>query len=77
MDWATSEGYGFPRLEGFPGPAETIAQYEERAGVRVEHAPWQEVFAALRFGVIMARIAGRLKEIGAPTNVKVLQSGPR
>jgi aminoglycoside phosphotransferase (APT) family kinase protein len=67
MDWATSEGYGFPRLEGFPGPAETIARYEERAGVRVEHARWQEVFAALRFGVIMARIAGRLKEIGAPT----------
>ena len=67
MDWATSEGYGFPRLEGFPGPAETIAQYEDLAGVRVDHARWQEVFAALRFGVIMARIAGRLKEIGAPT----------
>jgi aminoglycoside phosphotransferase (APT) family kinase protein len=67
MDWATSEGYGFPRLDGFPGPAETIARYEERTGAPVEHARWQEIFAAFRFGAIMARIAGRLQEIGAPT----------
>jgi aminoglycoside phosphotransferase (APT) family kinase protein/putative sterol carrier protein len=67
MDWATSEGYGFPRLDGFPGPEETIARYESLAGAPVEHARWQEIFAALRFGIIMARIATRLKEIGAPT----------
>jgi aminoglycoside phosphotransferase (APT) family kinase protein/putative sterol carrier protein len=67
MDWATSEGYGFPRLAGFPGPEETIRGYEEIAGLRVEHPRWQEVFAALRFGIIMARLALRMKEIGAPT----------
>jgi aminoglycoside phosphotransferase (APT) family kinase protein/putative sterol carrier protein len=67
MDWASSEGYGFPRLPGFPGPEETVRRYEVLGGVPVEHPRWQEVFAAFRFGIIMARIAGRLKEIGAPT----------
>lgn len=67
LDWATSEGYGFPRLEGFPGPDETIRRYEGLTGRPVEHPRWQEVFAAFRFGIIMARIALRLKEIGAPT----------
>src|SRR5439155_11074752 len=67
MDWATSEGYGFPRLAGFPGSEETIDRYAALTGAAVEHPLWQEVFAALRFGVIMARIAGRLKAIGAPT----------
>jgi aminoglycoside phosphotransferase (APT) family kinase protein len=67
MDWATSEGFGFPRLEGFPGTEKTIRRYEELSGAPVEHPLYQEVFAAFRFGVVMARIAGRLKEIGAPT----------
>ena len=67
MDWATSEGYGFPRLAGFPGAEETIRGYEMRAGVQVERPLYQEIFAAFRFGIIMARIALRLQEIGAPT----------
>src|SRR5206468_3369088 len=67
MDWATSEGYGFPRLEGFPGADETLRRYAAIAGVPVEHPLYQEMFAGFRFGIIMARIALRLKEIGAPT----------
>lgn len=67
LDWAQSEGYGLPRLPGFPGPEETIRRYEEAVGWRVEHAAYQEVFAAFRFGVIMARIAGRVVELGMPT----------
>ena len=73
MDWATSEGYGFPRLAGFPDADETIRRYEERTGFPVEHALYQETFAAFRFGVIMARIAGRLREIGAPTPTEDFQ----
>jgi len=67
LDRANSEGYGIPRLAGFPGAAETIARYEALAGRAVERALYQEVFAALRFGAIMARVAQRLKAIGAPT----------
>jgi aminoglycoside phosphotransferase (APT) family kinase protein len=67
MDRATSEGYGFPRLAGFPDTDETLRRYEALTGTPVEHPLYQEMFAAFRFGVIMARIAGRLREIGAPT----------
>jgi aminoglycoside phosphotransferase (APT) family kinase protein/putative sterol carrier protein len=65
MDWASSEGYGFPRLAGFPGVDETIQRYEAWSGHAVRHARWQEVFAAFRFGAIMARVAARLRAIGA------------
>ncbi len=66
MDWVNNEGYGLPRAVGFPGRLETIHHYEELSGRAVEHAPYHEVLAAFRFGVIMARIAGRLREIEAP-----------
>ncbi|GIW42022.1 MAG: hypothetical protein KatS3mg076_2599 [Candidatus Binatia bacterium] len=67
LDELNSEGYGFPRLAGFPGKDETIRGYEERTGRKVRHAEYYEVFAALRFGAIMARIARRMKELGVPT----------
>jgi aminoglycoside phosphotransferase (APT) family kinase protein len=66
MDWATGPGYGVARLDGLPGREETIARYEELSGRAVEHALWYEVFAAVRFGLIMARIALRMEEIGLP-----------
>src|SRR5207249_1357647 len=50
MHWATGEGYGFPPLEGFPGREETIRRYEALTGRPVEHAFYNEVLAALRFG---------------------------
>jgi aminoglycoside phosphotransferase (APT) family kinase protein/putative sterol carrier protein len=65
LDWANNEGYGAPRLDGIPGPEETRARYAELSGVPVEHAFWNEVFAAFRYGVIMGRVASRLKAIGA------------
>jgi len=74
MDWATGEGYGFPRLEGFPGAEETVRRYAGIAGLPVEHPEYQEIFAAFRFGIIMARIALRLKEIGAPTPTEHFES---
>ena len=64
MHWATGEGYGLPPLDGFPGRDETIRRYEAVTGRPVEHAFFNEVFAALRFGAIMARIAGRMTEVG-------------
>ena len=64
MHWATGEGYGLPPLDGFPGRDETIRRYQAVTGRPVEHAFFNEVFAALRFGAIMARIAGRMTEVG-------------
>ncbi len=69
MDWASCDGYGFPRLEGFPSREQTIDRYQQLTGAEVENAYYNEVFAALRFGVIMARVAGRMQELGLPTPV--------
>jgi putative sterol carrier protein len=65
LDWANNEGYGAPHLEGIPGREETLARYAALTGRPVEQAFWNEVFAAFRYGAIMARVASRLKAIGA------------
>jgi len=67
QDWQHSEGYGIPRLEGFPGPEDTVRCYEELTGHRVENYIYHEVMAAFRFGVIMLRVADRMKAQGIPT----------
>ncbi len=65
LDWANNEGYGAPHLDGIPGKDETLARYAEITGHPVEHAHWHEVFAALRYGVVLARVATRMRTIGA------------
>ena len=65
LDWANNEGYGGPHLDGIPGKEETLARYAEITGHPVEHAHWHEVFAAFRYGVILARVAIRMRAIGA------------
>jgi putative sterol carrier protein len=65
LDWANNEGYGGPHLEGIPGKEETLARYAELTGHPVEHAHWHEVFAAFRYGVILGRVAVRMRAIGA------------
>jgi aminoglycoside phosphotransferase (APT) family kinase protein len=54
-----SEGSATTRLPGFPGPEETVARYEELLGRPMRDLAYYEIFAALRFAVIMARL-GRL-----------------
>jgi aminoglycoside phosphotransferase (APT) family kinase protein len=61
IDRCLSEGAGMPRAEGLPGPAETAARWEELVGRKAEHFGYYQVFAAFRFAVIMARIAGQMK----------------
>jgi aminoglycoside phosphotransferase (APT) family kinase protein/putative sterol carrier protein len=64
LDWCHSTGYGIPRLEGLPSREETIARYAELSGAPVEHLEWQEVFAALRYGVITVRVAHTMRAAG-------------
>jgi aminoglycoside phosphotransferase (APT) family kinase protein len=59
MDRHHSEGSGLARLAGLPGPAETVARYERLLGRPMRDLPYYELFAALRFAVIMVRL-GRL-----------------
>lgn len=65
LDFANNEGYGGPHLEGIPSKAETLARYAELTGHPVEHAHWHEAFAAFRYGVILGRVAIRMRAIGA------------
>jgi putative sterol carrier protein len=73
MDWQGSEGFGIPRLSGFPGREETVRRYEELTGTTVRHLDWHEVFAALRFGAVMVRVARHMKATGIPTPTEDFQ----
>jgi aminoglycoside phosphotransferase (APT) family kinase protein len=57
LDRHHSEGVGVPRLPGFPSYAATIARWEDLTERRAEHVAFYEVFAGLRFAVIMMRLA--------------------
>src|SRR5215469_520291 len=50
------EGVGAARLAGFPDRRETVAAHERRLGRPLRNLDYYEVFAALRFAVIMARL---------------------
>jgi aminoglycoside phosphotransferase (APT) family kinase protein/putative sterol carrier protein len=65
FDWHHSEGLGIPRLEGFPGLEETVGIYEDASGHEVENLFYHDVMAAFRFGVIMVRVAEKLKMSGS------------
>jgi aminoglycoside phosphotransferase (APT) family kinase protein/putative sterol carrier protein len=64
LDWLLSEGTGVPRLEGFPGPEETIARYEELTGWRVEHFRFHEVFATFQAACTILRVQQNLQKMG-------------
>jgi aminoglycoside phosphotransferase (APT) family kinase protein/putative sterol carrier protein len=64
LDWLLSEGTGVPRLEGFPGPQETIARYQELTGFRVENFFYNEVFATFRCGAVVLRVQKNLQRMG-------------
>jgi aminoglycoside phosphotransferase (APT) family kinase protein len=57
-----TEGNNVERLPGFKNREETLALYEEIAGVTVENIEWFEVLAGMRFSVILARLAQQLMD---------------
>jgi aminoglycoside phosphotransferase (APT) family kinase protein len=59
-----SEGCELPRLEGFPSREATIERYRERTGFGVEYLRYYEIFAAMRFAVIMIRVLRQLVAAG-------------
>jgi aminoglycoside phosphotransferase (APT) family kinase protein len=64
LDRHHCEGFGVPRLPGFPGREETVARYEKLTGHAVRHLGYYEVLAAFRFSAIMARVAQQLTHYG-------------
>jgi aminoglycoside phosphotransferase (APT) family kinase protein len=64
MDRHHHECVGAPRLDGFPTREETVARWEQRAGLRARDLEYWEVFAAFRFAAIMERLAGQMRFLG-------------
>lgn len=64
LDRHHSEGVGAERLAGFPSREATLARYQEKSGFRVRNLHYYEVFAALRFTIIMARVAQQMTHYG-------------
>jgi aminoglycoside phosphotransferase (APT) family kinase protein len=56
LDRCFSEGLGVPRLDGLPGTSETITAWENQTGFKADHYHYYEVFAGLRFALIIGRI---------------------
>ena len=59
-----SEGCDVERLPGFPSREQTIARYRELTGFSTDRLDYYEVFAALRFAVIMIRVGRQLIDAG-------------
>jgi aminoglycoside phosphotransferase (APT) family kinase protein len=57
LDRHFTEGLGLDRPAGFPSYDDTVARYEELTGHTVRHLDYYQLFAGLRFAVIMMRVA--------------------
>jgi aminoglycoside phosphotransferase (APT) family kinase protein len=62
LDRHFHEGIPADRLEGFPTREEMVAHYEAASGRTARDLFFYEVFAGLRFSVIMARLSSLLAE---------------
>jgi putative sterol carrier protein len=51
LDRQNCEGFGVPRLEGTPSYEESVQRYEEMTGWRAKNLFYNEVLAALRYGI--------------------------
>jgi aminoglycoside phosphotransferase (APT) family kinase protein len=64
LDRHHTEGINVEPLDGVPARAETIARWEELTGLSAEHVDYYEVFAGLRFAIVMMRVAQMTIEYG-------------
>jgi aminoglycoside phosphotransferase (APT) family kinase protein len=63
LDRHHGEGIGVERLAGLPDRKETIARWESQTGLSApaDLVEYYEIFAGLRFAVIMVRVANQMK----------------
>jgi len=57
VDWFLSTGIGHQRLDGLPGPGETIERYESVVDRPTDSVEWWFIFALVRMGLIFQRAA--------------------
>jgi aminoglycoside phosphotransferase (APT) family kinase protein len=55
IDRCNSEGLGATRLPGIPSPASLYARWSERTGRSIEGIEWFELFAVVRYAIVLER----------------------
>lgn len=64
LDRHFHEGMNAARMEGFPTREEMVAHYEKTSGREARDILFYEVFAGLRFAVVMMRLGALLEDFG-------------
>jgi aminoglycoside phosphotransferase (APT) family kinase protein len=76
LDATFAEGLGMPRLEGLPSYEDTIAQWEQASGYSARDYSYYQIFAGMRYGLILSRImlaTGQDSEVQNSFAVQLLQ----
>lgn len=72
IDTCNSEGLGFPRLGGLPTREAMYARWSELTGRSIETIAWYELFAVVRYAIILERKFAAMREaipdMGVPPN---------
>jgi aminoglycoside phosphotransferase (APT) family kinase protein/putative sterol carrier protein len=74
IDRYLADEYGLERLEGLPGPEETIRRYEELTGWKVKNYRYNEAFSAMRFGMILVSVLKKMRRQGVPIDENMLRN---
>jgi aminoglycoside phosphotransferase (APT) family kinase protein len=62
IDRCNSEGLGAARLPGIPAPDAIYAQWSARTGRSIEAMPWFELFAVVRYAIVLERKFAFMRE---------------
>jgi hypothetical protein len=66
LDRQHSSGAGLPRCKGTPGYEETVERYEELTGWKVKNLFYNEIFCAVRYGMILVSALRKFTQQGFP-----------
>ncbi|MGI9294374.1 MAG: phosphotransferase family protein [Pseudomonadales bacterium] len=64
MDYCLSTSLGIPRLPGFGDREETLQRWQELTGYSLDNVAWYELFALVRYTIIMERVFNRMESQG-------------
>lgn len=62
IDRCNSEGLGAARLTGIPSPASLYARWSERTGRSIRGIEWFELFAVVRYAIVLERKFAFMRE---------------
>jgi len=72
LDRQHSSGSGLPRCEGTPGYEETVERYEALTGWKVKNLFYNEVFCAVRYGMILVAAFRKFSQQGIPIEEEMI-----